>query len=69
MEIFLIILVLIVVGINIFLLYKNMELKKKTKEVKKEPQLTKEEREKQKKIKESFDNLMNYDETIARRRK
>jgi uncharacterized membrane protein len=69
MEIFLFITLLICIGINFFLIYKNWLQKKEPKQVEKKPKLTKEEKEKQKKIRESFDNLMNYDENIARARK
>lgn len=66
MEIFLIIILLISVGINVFMLTNQ---RKQPKEVKKEPKLTREEKEKQKKIREAFDSLMNYDEITARKRK
>ena len=69
MEIFLIIVLLISVGVNFFLFINQRKPKIEIKEVKKEPKLSKEEKEKQKKIRESFDNLMNYDENIARSRK
>ena len=69
MEIFLIIVLLISVGVNFFLFINQRKPKIEIKEVKKEPKLSKEEKEKQKKIRESFDNLMNYDENIARARK
>lgn len=69
MEIFLIIILLISVGINTFLI---TNLKRPTKVVEKtenKPKLTKDEEKKQKKIREAFENLMNYDENIARSRK
>lgn len=69
MEIFLIIVLLISVGVNFFLFINQRKPKIEVKEVKKEPKLSKEEKEKQKRIRESFDNLMNYDENIARARK
>lgn len=69
MEIILLIFLLVMVGLNFYLLYRGWEQIQKPKEVKKEPKLTKEEKEKQKKIKQSFENMMNYDETIARSRK
>ena len=71
MEIFLIIILLILVVANYTALFHSLKQMKKpeVKETEKKPRLTKEEKEKQKKIRESFDNLMNYDETIARSRK
>ena len=69
MEVTLIILLLISIGVNLLMLYINWKQPQKVKEVKKEPRLTKEEKEKQKRIRESFDNLMKYDENIARSRK
>lgn len=42
-------------------------LKPKEEKPKAEPKLTKEEKDKQERMKNAFDNLMNYDETIARR--
>lgn len=69
MEIFLIIILLISVGINVFMLINQRKPKVEIKEVKKEPKLTREEKEKQKKIREAFDSLMNYDEITARKRK
>lgn len=69
MEIFLIIILLISVGINVFMLINQRKPKVEIKEVKKESKLTREEKEKQKKIREAFDSLMNYDETTARKRK
>lgn len=69
MEVTLIILLLISIGVNLLMLYINWKQPKVVKEVKKEPRLTKEEKEKQKRIRESFDNLMKYDENIARSRK
>ena len=67
MEIILLILLLVSFGINIFLLVKKE--KKPAKPIEKKPKLTKEEKDKQEQIKKAFDNLMNYDETTARRRK
>lgn len=71
METVLIILILILVALNTRLLYK-IEIKpyipKKSKpETIEKPKLSREEEEKQKMIKNAFDNLMNYDENIARR--
>lgn len=42
-------------------------LKPKEEKPKAEPKLTKEEKDKQERMKNAFDNLMNYDETIARK--
>ena len=67
MEIILLILLLVSFGINIFLLVKKEN--KPEKPIEKKPKLTREEKDKQEQIKKAFDNLMNYDETTARRRK
>ncbi len=52
-------------------LNRSAELLKQKKEPEEKPKaevkLTKEEREKQERMKTAFDNLMNYDERIARR--
>ena len=71
MEIFIIILLFILIIINGIGLYlKFIPIEKKTVKLEEnKPKLTKEEEEKQKRIKESFDNLMNYDEATARKRK
>ena len=69
MDIVLIILVLVLVGTNFFILYKTENRIQEPKKVEKEPKLTKEEKEKQKQLKKSFENLMNYDEKTARHRK
>lgn len=71
MEQVLMILILILVALNTRLLYKieiqpYIPKKSKTETIEK-PKLTREEKEKQKKIKESFNNLMNYDENLARK--
>lgn len=42
-------------------------LKPKEEKPKAEPKLTREEKDKQERMKNAFDNLMNYDETIARK--
>ena len=69
MEIVITILLLILVLANIYVLYLMQNNEKKHIENKNKPKLTKEEKDKQEKIKEAFDNLMNYDEKIARSRK
>lgn len=46
---------------------RSKELLKPKEEPKAEPKLTKEEKDKQERMKNAFDNLMNYDETIARK--
>ena len=46
---------------------RSKELLKPKEEPKAEVKLTKEEKDKQERMKNAFDNLMNYDETIARR--
>lgn len=69
MEILIIILLIVLIGFDI---YAVLEIKKRSviKEASKiKPRLTKEEKDKQEQIKKSFENLMNYDETTARRRK
>ena len=67
MEILIIILLIVLIGFDI---YAVLEIKKRSviKEASKiKPRLTKE--DKQEQIKKSFENLMKYDETTARRRK
>lgn len=60
---------LLLLLIDSFTLIKTFN-KRETKPIKEtKPKLTKEEKDKQKQIKESFENLMNYDEYTARRRK
>lgn len=66
MEIILLILLLISIGINFFLLIKS-EKKINEPKIEKKPKLTREEKEKQEQIKKAFDNLMSYDESIARK--
>ena len=69
MEIILLLIIIIIsIGFNIYMFIKQTE-KVEPKKVEKKPKLTKAEEEKQKKIKESFENLMNYDEATARKRK
>lgn len=70
MEILMIILLLVLVAIDVFLLIK-VEFKREQMTAKPliKQKLTKEEKDKQEQIKKSFENLMNYDETTARRRK
>lgn len=65
MEIILLILLLVSFGINVFLLTRREKVIEKPVE---KPELTTEEEKKQKQIKEAFNNLMNYDENIARRK-
>jgi len=70
MKILLIILLLILITMNIITIYmcfmsyerKNIKLKEPMK-----PKLTKEQKDKQEQLKKSFDNLMNYDESVARK--
>ena len=70
MEIILLLIIIIIsIGFNIFMIIKQTEKINEPKKVERKPKLTKAEEEKQKKIKESFENLMNYDETTARKRK
>ena len=72
MEIFIIILLLISLVFNGIVLYLHFipyEKENVKLEEPKKPKLTQEEKDKQEKMKKSFDNLMNYDEKIARSRK
>ncbi len=70
MEILMIILLIILILINGLTLYLNYINEHKTvKPEGKKQKLTREEKDKQEQIKKSFDNLMNYDEKIARSRK
>lgn len=66
MEIITIIMLVILLAFDGFILYDRFK-QEKPKEIK--PKLTREEKEKQKRMKESFDNLMKYDEQTARKRK
>ena len=70
MEILMIILLLVLLGMDVFLLIK-VEFKREQMTAKPltKPKLTREEKDKQEQIKKSFENLMNYDEKAARRRK
>ena len=71
MEILTIILLLVLLGMDVFLLIK-VEFKREqmtAKPLPPKPKLTREEKDKQEQIKKSFENLMNYDEKAARRRK
>lgn len=63
MEIIIIILLLILLAIDCYILYKSIPKKEKPIAT---PKLTKEENDKQKQLKQSFENLMNYDEKAAR---
>lgn len=72
MDILIIILLLILLAVDITTLYLNFIPYERTKvklEEPKKPKLTREEEDKQKQIKKSFENMMNYDEKIARSRK
>ena len=69
MEILLFIMLLIQIGINIFMLIKQKRPTKVVEKAENKPKLTKDEEKKQKKIREAFENLMNYDENVARTRK
>lgn len=69
MEIFLIISLVISVGINTFLVTNLKRPTKVVEKVENKPKLTEDEEKKQKKIREAFENLMNYDENVARTRK
>jgi hypothetical protein len=70
MEILIVVLLLVLVAMDVFLLIK-VEFKREQMTAKPlvKQKLTKEEKDKQEQIKKSFENLMNYDETTARRRK
>lgn len=70
MEILMIILLVILLAMDVYLLIK-VEFKREQMTAKPliKQKLTKEEKDKQEQIKKSFENLMNYDETTARRRK
>lgn len=67
MEILILILLIILLLVDGFILYMVFFKQKKlpAKEIK--PRMTKEEKEKQKEIKTAFDNLMRYDEQLARK--
>lgn len=69
MEIFLIIGLVISVGINTFLCMNPRTTTKVVEKTENKPKLTEDEEKKQKKIREAFENLMNYDENVARTRK
>lgn len=69
MEILLFIILLIQIGINIFVLIKQKRPTKVVEKVENKPKLTKDEEKKQKRMREAFENLMNYDENVARTRK
>jgi hypothetical protein len=70
MEILIVVLLLVLVAMDVFLLIK-VEFKREQMTAKPliKQKLTKEEKDKQEQIKKSFENLMNYDEKAARRRK
>lgn len=70
MEILIIILLVILLAMDVYLLIK-VEFKREQMTAKPliKQKLTKEEKDKQEQIKKAFENLMNYDETTARRRK
>ena len=65
-TIIMILLMIALIVLDCFLLVKIYEKPKEQPKVTK-PRLTKEEKDKQERIKKSFDNLMNYDESVARR--
>lgn len=67
MEILIILLLFILLFINVFALYKQFYEHEKPVAGQIKPKLTKEEKDKQEQIKKSFENLMNYDESIARK--
>jgi hypothetical protein len=72
MEILTIILLLVLIAMDVFLFIKlqSCEPKQmKAQPLPPKPKLTREEKDKQEQIKKSFENLMNYDEKAARRRK
>ena len=68
MKILIVILLLVLIATDGFLIYETIVKREEVGKTPK-PKLTKEQKDKQKQIKESFENLMNYDETTARRRK
>lgn len=68
MEIVIIIMLVILLFMDGYIIYSD--IKSKIPEIKPmKPKLTKEEKDKQKMLRESFDNLMKYDEITARKRK
>ena len=72
MEIVIIILLIILILLLSISLFLRFFDKKNEKIIDFEPKpnkLTREEKEKRERLKKSFDNLMNYDEKTARRRK
>ena len=68
MEILMIILLLILLAMDVYLLVK-VEFKREQMTAKPlvKQKLSKEEKDKQEQLKKSFENLMNYDETTARK--
>ena len=72
MKVLTIILLLVLIAMDVFLFIKlqSCEPKQmKAQPLSPKPKLTKEEKDKQEQLRKSFDNLMNYDESAARRRK
>ncbi|MBO7733033.1 MAG: hypothetical protein J6S67_10780 [Methanobrevibacter sp.] len=69
MEILILILLILLLFLNAFVLYTVFLKQKKPVKTEAKPKLTKEEKDKQKEIKKAFDNLMNYDENAARKRR
>lgn len=65
-TIIMLLLMIAIVVLDCFCLLKLYEKPKEQPKTTK-PRLTKEEKDKQERIKKSFDNLMNYDESVARR--
>ena len=69
MEILIVILLIILLAFDAAIVFEFLKEKRAVKPKESKVKLSKEDKEKQKKIKESFDNLMKYDEQTARRRK
>jgi hypothetical protein len=69
MEILIVILLIILLAFDGAIIVFYIKDKGTPKEKPMKVKLSKEDKEKQKRIKESFDNLMKYDEQTARRRK
>jgi len=67
MKVFVIIMLALLLAFDIFVVIEYFKLIKENKEKPVKPELTREEKEKQEQLRKSFDNLMNYDENIARK--
>ena len=67
MKIFVIIVLILLFASNVFILVEYFKEIKKHETKQTKPKLTREEKDKQKQLKESFENLMNYDESVARK--